>query len=60
MDPYSLTGYGSGFALVWRKNVRCEVNQPNPQYEVVQVMSDELLVTIPEYVLQARIPLTIV
>lgn len=47
-DPYAITGYGAGFALVWRHNVRWEICQPNAQRETIQVMAEELLVTIPE------------
>lgn len=49
-DPYAITGFGAGFALVWRRNVCIEIGQPNSQRELVQVMADELLISIPEYV----------
>lgn len=52
-DPYSITGFGAGFALVWRRNVCIEIGQPNSQRELVQVMSEELLISIPEYVEEA-------
>lgn len=47
-DPYLVTGYGSGFALVLRRNVAIEVCQPNREHETVQFMADELLVSIPD------------
>jgi hypothetical protein len=49
-NPYSIAGFGAGFALVWRRNVCIEIGQPNAERELVQVMADELLVSIPEYV----------
>lgn len=49
-NPYSITGFGAGFALVWRRNVCIEIGQPNAERELVQVMADELMVSIPEYV----------
>ncbi|CAK9780721.1 unnamed protein product [Cutaneotrichosporon oleaginosum] len=47
-NPYSITGFGAGFALVWRRNVCIEIGQPNAENELVQVMADELLVSIPD------------
>jgi hypothetical protein len=47
-NPYAVNGYGSGFALVLRKNVVVEIGQPNDQGELVQFLADELLVTIPD------------
>ncbi|BEI90738.1 uncharacterized protein CcaverHIS019_0308080 [Cutaneotrichosporon cavernicola] len=47
-NPYSITGFGAGFALVWRRNVCIEIGQPNAEGELVQVMADELLVSIPD------------
>ncbi|KAL1408382.1 Protein SABRE [Vanrija albida] len=47
-DPYAINGMAAGFALVWRKNVRIEINQPNDQGELIQITAEECLVTIPD------------
>ncbi|ORY31449.1 golgi-body localization protein domain-domain-containing protein [Naematelia encephala] len=47
-DPYSVTGLGAGFALAWRGRTRFEINQPNEQYETIQISSDELIIAIPD------------
>jgi hypothetical protein len=43
-----VNGLGAGFALVWRNGTRLTIAQPNPQYETIQIASDELLIAIPE------------
>jgi hypothetical protein len=47
-DPYAVNGLGAGFALAWRNGTRLTIAQPNPQYETIQIASDELLIAIPE------------
>ena len=48
MDPYNVTGFGAGFALAWRGGTKFMINQPNKEFEVIQIESDELLIAIPD------------
>lgn len=47
-DPYSLSDTGSGFALCWQGNPQLLINQKNDQNEVVQMLSDSMLIIIPK------------
>lgn len=49
-DPYSLKGPGAGFALCWSGNPQLLIGQPNDQNELIQVISDSMLVIIPNLV----------
>ncbi|KAH9943489.1 golgi-body localization protein domain-containing protein [Epithele typhae] len=46
-NPYDIRGHGSGFALCWRGNPQLLVNEPNEAGELVQVMSDTILLIVP-------------
>lgn len=49
-DPYMVDGKGAGFALAWEQNTQFRIAVPNEQYETIQVIAEELLIAIPEYV----------
>lgn len=46
-DPYMLHGFGAGFAKSWHGNVRFLINMDNPDREVLQILSDEYVLGIP-------------
>ena len=47
-DPYDIRGYGAGFALCWKGNPQLLIGQPNEANELIQVVSDSMLVIIPK------------
>ena len=49
-DPYDIRGHGAGFALCWKGGPQLLVGQPNEAGELIQVISDSMLVIIPKYV----------
>ncbi|KZT12507.1 uncharacterized protein LAESUDRAFT_638973 [Laetiporus sulphureus 93-53] len=46
-DPHELGGTGAGFALCWQGNPRLLIGQPNEQQELVQLVSNSMLIIIP-------------
>ena len=50
-DPYHIVGTGAGFDFRWDGNVAIHVGHENTEKELIQLSSDTMLVTIPEYVL---------
>ncbi|KAI0750742.1 golgi-body localization protein domain-containing protein [Daedaleopsis nitida] len=46
-DPYDIRGHGAGFALCWKGHPQILVGQPNDANELIQVVSDSMLVIIP-------------
>ncbi|KAH8113231.1 golgi-body localization protein domain-containing protein [Phellopilus nigrolimitatus] len=48
-DPYSTDGDGAGFAFCWSGNVRMSIGHHNPDNELLQVISDTMLVVIPTF-----------
>ncbi|KAI5893473.1 uncharacterized protein SCHCODRAFT_02747457 [Schizophyllum commune H4-8] len=46
-DPASLHGDGAGFVLVWQGNPKILVGLPNPDNEVIQVVSNSMFMAIP-------------
>lgn len=48
-NPYDLRGAGAGFALCWKGHPQLLIGQPNEQNELVQVISDTMLITVPRY-----------
>ncbi|CAL1700808.1 unnamed protein product [Somion occarium] len=46
-DPHDLRGSGPGFALCWRGRPKLLIGQPNEQKELFQVLSDSMLITVP-------------
>lgn len=47
-DPYKIDGPGSGFVLCWQGSPEIRVGYENPQRELIQVMSDGMLIAVPE------------
>ena len=47
-DPASLHGDGAGFVLVWQGNPKILVGLPNPDNEVIQVVSNSMFMAIPK------------
>ncbi|TCD68203.1 hypothetical protein EIP91_011375 [Steccherinum ochraceum] len=47
-NPYDLRGSGAGFALCWKGHSHILIGQPNDQNELIQVVSDTMLITIPK------------
>jgi hypothetical protein len=49
-DPYHITAHGAGFVLAWSGGVQMRLGCPNDQREVIQILSEELVFSVPEYV----------
>jgi hypothetical protein len=47
-DPYTVLHNGEGFALCWSGNIRILIGQPNPDGELIQVISDTMSVAVPK------------
>ncbi|UZJ56701.1 hypothetical protein CBS101457_006021 [Exobasidium rhododendri] len=47
-DPYYILEHGAGWVKCWRGNVELKINFDNEDGEVVQIISDEYLLAIPE------------
>jgi hypothetical protein len=50
-NPAAVAGEAAGFALCWTGNPNINIGYTPADKEVVQVVSDNMLLTIPEYVL---------
>ncbi|KAH8830496.1 golgi-body localization protein domain-containing protein [Flagelloscypha sp. PMI_526] len=46
-DPYNTQVSGAGFALRWLGNTKLLIGQPNPDRELIQVISDTMLGVVP-------------
>ncbi|OCH92936.1 hypothetical protein OBBRIDRAFT_802282 [Obba rivulosa] len=46
-DPYELGGRGAGFALCWKGDPQLTIGHRNPESELIQVISNSMLVVIP-------------
>ncbi|KAH9951643.1 golgi-body localization protein domain-containing protein [Amylocystis lapponica] len=46
-NPYELSGHGAGFALCWRGSPQLLIGQENDEGELIQMISDSMLVVIP-------------
>ena len=53
-DPYVVTGYGAGFVMCWRNNVRWEIHRNDDPKRFMSVTSGEYLLAIPDYSHEAR------
>ncbi|GLB07256.1 hypothetical protein AtubIFM57258_002585 [Aspergillus tubingensis] len=53
-DPYVVTGFGGGFVMCWRKDVRWEVHTSDDPKEFMSVRSGEYVLAIPDYSHEAR------
>lgn len=49
-DPYHIIGTGAGFDFRWDDNVAISVGHENNEEELIQLTSNTMLITIPEYV----------
>ncbi|KAI5124944.1 hypothetical protein M0805_007371 [Coniferiporia weirii] len=48
-DPYATDGNGAGFAFCWDGNTKMSIGHQNPENEFLQVISDTMLIVIPEF-----------
>ncbi|KAI9845515.1 MAG: hypothetical protein M1837_004854 [Sclerophora amabilis] len=53
-DPYVVTGYGAGFMMCWRNDVRWRICQDDDPRKFMTVDSGEYVLAIPDYGHQAR------
>ena len=49
-DPHTLRGSGSGFALCWEGNPRLLINHPNEENELIQMLSESMMIIVPKCV----------
>lgn len=47
-SPFELQDYGAGFALCWRGKPKLLIGQENEQNELMQLVSESMLITIPK------------
>lgn len=50
-DAWKISGDAVGIALCARRNTRITIGYPNPENELVQLTSDDMLIVIPSYVI---------
>lgn len=48
-DPHEILGKGAGFALSWQGNVKLLIGRHNDDKELVQVISDSMMIVIPNF-----------
>ncbi|KAK5100913.1 Protein SABRE [Exophiala xenobiotica] len=48
-DPYVVTGYGAGFVMCWRSNVRWAIREDDNPKRFMTVRSGEYVLAIPDY-----------
>ncbi|KAJ5585051.1 uncharacterized protein N7459_004851 [Penicillium hispanicum] len=53
-DPYVVTGFGSGFVMCWRRDVKWEIHSNDDPMEFMSVTSGEYVLAIPDYSAEAR------
>ncbi|KAJ5457960.1 FMP27domain of unknown function DUF2405 [Penicillium sp. IBT 31633x] len=53
-DPYVVTGFGSGFVMCWRRDVKWEIHTGDNPMEFMTVTSGEYVLAIPDYSAEAR------
>ena len=47
-DPYETRGSGAGFVLAWQGHPKLLIARKNDQGELVQVVSDSMLIAVPK------------
>lgn len=47
-DPYKLDDAGAGFVLCWQGSPEIRIGHENHQRELLQVMSNEMLIAVPK------------
>ncbi|KAI9731006.1 MAG: hypothetical protein M1834_005467 [Cirrosporium novae-zelandiae] len=53
-DPYAVTGFGSGFIMCWRNDVKWLIHASDDPRKFMQVLSGEYVLAIPDYSKAAR------
>ncbi|KAJ5894654.1 hypothetical protein N7495_006345 [Penicillium taxi] len=53
-DPYVVSGFGSGFVMCWRRDVKWGMNISDDPMEFMSVTSSEYVLAIPDYSAEAR------
>lgn len=53
-DPYVVTGFGAGFVMCWRRDVKCDIHTSDDPKEFLSVTSGEYVLAIPDYSHEAR------
>ncbi|KAL2011260.1 hypothetical protein VTN00DRAFT_3978 [Thermoascus crustaceus] len=53
-DPYVVTGFGAGFVMCWRKDVKLGIHTSDDPREFMSVSSGEYVLAIPDYSHEAR------
>lgn len=53
-DPYVVTGFGAGFVMCWRKDVKWDIHTSDNPMEFMCVTSGEYVLAIPDYSNEAR------
>ncbi|KAJ6628726.1 golgi-body localization protein domain-containing protein [Mycena sp. CBHHK59/15] len=48
-DPYKVSGSGAGFVLAWQGNPKLLIARENTDKELIQVISDSMLIAIPDF-----------
>ncbi|KAJ7094663.1 golgi-body localization protein domain-containing protein [Mycena belliarum] len=48
-DPYTINGAGAGFVLAWQGNPKLLIAQTNDDKELIQVLSDSMVIAIPDF-----------
>lgn len=48
-DPYVVTGFGAGFVMCWRSNVRWAIHEDDDPKKFMTVRSGEYVLAIPDY-----------
>ena len=48
-DPYVVTGFGGGFVMCWRRDVKWEIHTSDDPKEFMTVRSGEYVLAIPDY-----------
>jgi len=47
-DPHNLYDAGSGFVLCWQGSPEIRIGYENQQKELIQVLSDDMLIAVPK------------
>lgn len=53
-DPYVVTGFGAGFVMCWRRDVKWNIHTSDDPKEFMSVTSGEYVLAIPDYSHEAR------
>ena len=53
-DPYTVTGFGAGFVMCWRKDVEWDIHTSDDPKSLMTVTSGEYMLAVPDYSHEAR------